>query len=517
MIAAGLLGRKSGGGFYKRVKAPAGGAAGVQFWGLDFETLEYREPITPQFARLDQAAQIEDLEARITFLIEKDDRVGRLVWASVKNVLLYAAYTVPEISESLISVDRAMRWGYSWEMGPFELWDVLGFDRIVERIEAEGESVSDWVKGLLDTETRKFYSLKNGRKTQYLPTSGGYQLIPDDPRILPTSRLVRETGAYIEISPEARLFDLKDGVAHLQIDKELTVDGKAVHDTFNSALSRAEAEFDGVLVSKLENLTSAGVSIPMLIDLIRNQDFDSIGNSIDRMNELHLLIQSFAKPIVFAGIGQVTGAGTSIALSAASMSVDAEIRIGFEEAAYGLIPVAGGCKDLMQRAFEPLTHAPSLDPLQFLRHLFNLVFKAKVSNSAMEAREMGFLSERDDIVMNRDHVIRRAKDKVISLAALGVKTTPIERTAFVLGERGKAALGASIYLRHQSGYVSDYDKFIAEKLIHILSGGSLTSPQWVDGMYIVELEREAFLSLCGEEKTLARLEHNAKRGKRLKN
>jgi 3-hydroxyacyl-CoA dehydrogenase len=199
------------------------------------------------------------------------------------------------------------------------------------------------------------------------------------------------------------------------------------------------------------------------------------------------------------------------------MSVDAEIRIGFEEAAYGLIPVAGGCKDLMQRAFEPLTHAPSLDPLQFLRHLFNLVFKAKVSNSAMEAREMGFLSERDDIVMNRDHVIRRAKDKVISLAALGVKTTPIERTAFVLGERGKAALGASIYLRHQSGYVSDYDKFIAEKLIHILSGGSLTSPQWVDGMYIVELEREAFLSLCGEEKTLARLEHNAKRGKRLKN
>jgi len=214
MIEAQMLGRKTGSGFYKRVKTPEG----MQFWGLDLESLEHREALTPQIPRLDQAFQIQDLTERIRFLISKDDRLGQLAWASLKNVLLYAAYVSPEISESLLSVDRALRWGYSWELGPFELWDALGVEEIVRRMEAAGQTVAEWVREVLDAGTNSFYKSENGKRYQHSISSSGYQVIPDDPRILPLTAMRSKGGGDIEITSTIRLLDLDDGVAYVQAD-----------------------------------------------------------------------------------------------------------------------------------------------------------------------------------------------------------------------------------------------------------------------------------------------------------
>jgi 3-hydroxyacyl-CoA dehydrogenase len=384
-------------------------------------------------------------------------------------------------------------------------------------MEAEGKGTSDWVREMLGGETKRFYSFEDGRKYQYSPTAAGYQVIPDDLRILPAPILPRDSGASTEITSATHLFDLKDGVAYLRVDTDLISDGKGLTDAFQSALEKVEANFEGLVISKLENLTSAGLSIPKLAERIRGGDFDAIEESLESMIELHGELQSFSKPIVFATFGRVQGAEALIALTSQRICAAAESWIGFEETAIGLLPVGGGCMEMMRRAFMPLNKSSTLEPLPILRQLFEVIGYGKISNSALEAREFGYLSERDDIVNNRDFVLRRAKDKVISLCAEGVKTSVVEKSVYVTGERGKAALGASTYLLQESGFASAHEKCVADKLAHVLSGGNLTSPQWVDENYILDLEKEAFLSLCGEEKTLARLDHYAKTGKRLKN
>lgn len=513
MIDAHLLGRKTGGGFYKRVMTPEG----MQFWGLDLESLEYREPLTPQIPRLDQAFQIQDLAKRIRFLISKDDRLGQLAWASLSNVLLYAAYTIPEISESLLSVDRAMRWGYSWEMGPFELWDALGVEEIVRRMEAQGLSVAAWAREMLDAGIESFYKFENGQRYQYSPVSSDYQVLPDDPRILSLTTMRSKSGGAVEISPIVSLLDLEDGVAYLQADAKASANGGEFFNALNAVLERVDREFEGLVISKIGKLTSAGISISKLAEWIGDQDFDAIEKSLNSMTGLHTKIRSFPKPIVFAGMGRVTGAEALLALSTAQICANAETNLGFDEVAFGLLPAAGGCKELMRRVFTPIMHIPGLDPLSILRHVFDVIAYAKVSDSAVEAREFGFLTARDDVVMNQDHVLRRAKNKVMTRIEEGLKSSAVDRSIYMLGERAKAALDLSIFLLHEAGYASDHDQLITHKLVHILSGGGLTSPQWVDEKHVMELEREAFLSLCGEEKTLARIEHFGKTGKRLRN
>lgn len=513
MIEAQMLGRKTGSGFYKRVKTPEG----MQFWGLDLESLEYREALSPQIPRLDQALQIQDLTERIHFSIAQDDRLGQLAWASLRNVFLYAAYVSPEISESLLSVDRALRWGYSWELGPFELWDALGVEEIVRRVEAEGQTVAEWVKEMLDAGINSFYKSENGKRYQVSPSSSGYQVIPDDPRILSLTTMRSKVGGDIEITSTIRLLDLDDRVAYLQVDAKASANGGEFFSALNAVLEHVDREFEGLLISKIGNLTSAGTSIGQLAEWIGDQDFDAIEKTLNSMMELHIKIRSFPKPIVFAGMGRVTGAEALLALSATHICASAENNLGFDEVAFGLLPAAGGCKEMMRRSLTPIKRFPNLDPLPILRHIFDVIAYAKVSGSAEEAREFGFLIERDDVVMNQDHVLRRAKNKVMTRIAEGLKSSAVDRSIYVLGERAKSALEVSIFMLHEAGFASDHDQHIAKLLVHILSGGDLTSPQWVDEKHIMELEREAFLSLCGDAKTLERINHFVKTGKRLRN
>lgn len=513
MIDAHMLGRKTGSGFYKRVKTPEG----LQFWGLDLETLGYRETRIPQIPRLEGASQINDLTGRIRFLISEDDRLGQLAWASLSNVFRYAAYTIPEISESLLSVDRAMRWGYSWEMGPFELWDALGVEELVQRIEAEGQVVAEWVRQMLDDGNHGFYKSENGQRYQYSPSSTNYQVISDDPRILPLTTMRTKSSDVIEISPIVSLLDLDDGVAYLQVDTKASTRGGGFFSDVKAVLERVDREFEGLVISKFGDLTSAGVPIGQLAELMNDRDYDAIRKSLDRMMALHTGFRSFPKPIVFTSMGRATGVETLLAMSATHICASAETNLGFQETAFGLVPAAGGCKELMRRTLMPIKRFPNLDPLPILRHIFDITAYAKVASSAVEARELGFLTDCDDVVMNQDHVLRRAKDKVIAMFAQGLKSAAIDSSVYALGERAKAALDVSVFMSREAGFASSHDEHIAQKLVHILSGGDLTSPKWVDEKYIMALEREAFLSLCGEEKTLARIEHFLKTGKRLRN
>ncbi len=513
MIEAKLLGRKTKAGFYKRVKTPEG----MQFWGLDLESLEYREPQLHDFPRLEKASQITELAERIRFLISEEDRVGMLVWASVKNSLMYAASCIPEISDSLISVDRAMRWGYAWEIGPFELWDALGVQEMVQRIEAGGHTVADWVQEMIDAGIKSFYKLADGERYQYSPSSSDYQLIPDDPRVLSLTNLREKSGSGIKIRPKVSLLDLDDGVAFLDIEAHSKGDTGKISNAIESALELVIRDYEGLVISKNESLTSAGIPAAQLLELIRQENFSALDNSLERMQALHVAIRSFPLPVVFVSSGRVTGGDAILALASSQICTSAETYMGYEEVALGLLPPAGGCKELMRRVFTPILRISGLDPLPALRHIFDVIAYAKVSGSALEAREFGLLTERDEVVINQDHLLARAKNMVLAKVVSGLGLTAPDTSVYVMGERGKAVLEVSIYLLREAGYASEHDQLIAHKLAHILCGGDLTSPQWVDEKQIMDLEREAYLSLCGEEKTLARIEHFMKTGKRLRN
>jgi 3-hydroxyacyl-CoA dehydrogenase len=484
----GRLGDKSGQGFYKK--------GGKSIETLDLQTGEYRPRLEPDLPSIAEAKKIKSLPERLRFVLKLDDKVGALARHVVYNSLAYAARRIPEITDDIVNVDRAVRWGFSHDLGPFELWDALGVRETTEAIRASGIAVAPWVTQML----------ASGQETFHASVS-----IPSDPRILHLA-----DGKVVRENRGASLIDIGDGVLCLEFHTKMnTLDADVRSMIIESVQELENGAWAAMVIGNEGGDFCVGAN---LAGGFGSRESDAVNRSVKGTQDALMAVRFCAKPIVTAPFGRTLGGGAEVAMAGARIVASAETYIGLVEVGVGLIPGAGGCKELIRRVVSPaMKQTPNADPLPFVQNVLQTIGAAKVSSSAAEARSLGFLSPADRIVMNRDHLLAEAKEEAIELAAHGYTPPVREKSCYAVGRDVLAALKAGIYVLQQGAYMSEYDAFISRKLASILCGGDLSSGQWVDEQFLLDREREVFVALCSEPKTLERIQYMLSTGKPLRN
>ena len=508
-LERGRLGDKAGQGFYK--KPPKGAKSDIL--SLDLETLEYRERREPDIPSIREALKIKSLPERLAFVLGQDDKAGALARHAVYHTLGYASRRVPEIADRLADIDRAMRWGYSHELGPFELWDALGVRRTAEAMERAGVAVAPWVGEMLDAGHETFYRRDGGALSFYDPARKDYVTEAPDPLKLGLAHL-KSSGRVVRGNRGASLVDLGDGVACLEFHTKLnTLDGD-VREMLLAAAEEVEAgDWRGLVVGNEAADFSVGANLAGGVE-----DLDAVERAVRGMQEALSALRFCAKPVVTAPAGRTLGGGCEVSMAGARAAAAAETYMGLVEVGVGLVPAAGGCKELVRRVVSPpMRAAGNADPVPFLQQALQTIATAKVSSSAAEARASGYLTEADLLVMNRDHQLAEAKRLVLELSDAGYAPPARGKTCYAAGRDALAALRAGLYIMQQGGYMSEYDLHVSRKVAWVLCGGGVSSAQWVDEQYLLDLEREAFVSLCGEPKTRERIAHMLATGKPLRN
>ncbi len=513
MIERGWLGNKAGQGFYKRVETPEG----PQYWPLNLETLEYEPPRKPRWDSVGQALKIEDLRERLRFLAAQEDRAAQLVRDVLDFFLAYAAYVAPEVADDIVAVDQAIRWGFNYELGPFETWDALGVAETAARIEARGWPLAEWVRTFLAAGNRTFYQYENGRVVGYYDfRTGSYRPWIPHPRVIVLKDLKAE-GRVLERNPSASLIDLGDGVLGLEFHTKANALDPDIFALMQRALERLDREdWAGMVIGNQGEHFCAGANVFLIAASAQQGMFEAIEQGVRAMQNLMMTMRYFHKPIVVAPFGMTLGGGAEVAMHGARMVAAAETYIGLVEVGVGLIPAGGGCKEMIRRVLTPVMQTENADPLPFLRRIFETIGTAKVATSAEEGRALGFLGEGDRIVMNPDFLLEEAKREVLHLAESGYRP-PLKARLYAAGRDLLAALRVGVWQMREARYISEHDAKIGEKLAYVLCGGDHPEPMWVDEEHFLDLEREAFLSLCGEPKTQERIWHFLQTGRILRN
>ena len=490
MLSRGWLGEKAGQGFYKRVGPQR------EIHALDWKSFEYRPAwrVKPP-----AAADVADLPARLKTLVNAQDRAGSFLWRLFRDVLLYSAERIPEISDRVVEIDRAMRWGYGHTYGPFELWDALGFTETCDRIEQDGFPLPTSIARMRQAGAASFY-LPAGLRTEYFDLgSAAYRELEERPGILQLHVLKRAHGV-VKSSAGASLVDLGDGVLCCEFHSKVNALGEDAISMLHAGLEETERNFEAMVVANQGEHFSAGADLLLLLSAIQNGDWDDLDGSIRRFQQCHMGLKYAAKPVVAAPFGRTLGGGAEVVLHATRSQASAELYMGLVEVGVGLIPAAGGCKETVLRLKDP-------------RRIFELIGTAKVSGSAAEAQDLGLLHKADGITMNPERLLADAKRLALSLVSTHAPGAP--RTNVPTGgEAAYAAMKLAAWSMKEAGYISDHDFAIAEKLAFVISGAKRDSVTEQD---LLDLEREAFLSLCGTEKTQARIQHMLKTGQPLRN
>ena len=515
MIAEGALGEKSGSGFYKK-STDASGARVILTRNL--ETGAYEPQKKVRFPSLGQARRIDDLGARVKFLCEADDAAGKLAWACTSDTLIYAANRVPEIADDIVNIDRGMRWGFAWDMGPFETWDALGVAESVARMEAEGKTVPAWVKAMLAAGRASFYSRgANGKMTAWDPSQGAPYEVPLAPEWTFLSD-VRAAGGVVRDSGSAGLLDLGDGVACLEFHSKMN----AIDDDIISQYEMALDELDSgrwkalVVGNQGGNAFCAGANLLMVGMAAGGGMWDELNGMVSRLQNTLQRAKYSDHPVVVAPRGLTLGGGCEVAMQCAATQAAAETYMGLVEVGVGLIPAGGGCKEMLSRVLGDIPDGVEYDPNPFIQGIFKSMGLARVATSAEEARQIGYLRPTDRTTLDPDALIYDAKRLALGLADGGYKA-PRKRRFKVPGASGRAAIELFLYGMHEGGYATDHDLTVAKKLAYVLTGGDVPSGTWLTEDQILDLEREAFLSLCGTEATQARIQHMLTTGKPLRN
>jgi 3-hydroxyacyl-CoA dehydrogenase len=504
LVKRGWLGNKSGQGFYKQVKTDKG----REFLALDLHSMEYKPQEKVYHDSVMEAESCESLGERMRLLVSKDDPAAKLVWHGTAHYLAYASHRVPEIADDIVSIDNAMKWGFAHEAGPFEIWDMLGVADTVARMEREGLQVAPWVKEMLAGGHPTFY--EDGR--HYDLGTQDYAAAPPNPNIL---RLGQQQ--VINQNDSASLLDLGDGVACLEFHTKMNSLDEGIVEIATVALEEVNRNFAGMVVGNQGESFCAGANVMMIGLAAENQQWDKIDETARALQGFLMAIRYSPRPVVTAPFGYTLGGGCEVAMAGSRIVAHAESYVGLVEVGMGLIPSGGGCKELLRRVVSPPLQTPNADPLPFLQRVFETIGTAKVATSAEEARQMGFFGPADRVVMNRDHLLAEAKRTVLQMASEGYHPPVRGKPIYAAGERLLAALRLAVYSMLQSKYISDYDAHVGKKLAYVLCGGNLAAAAWVEEQYILDLEREAFISLCGEEKTRERIWHFLNTGKTLRN
>jgi 3-hydroxyacyl-CoA dehydrogenase len=534
MARRGWLGDKTGQGFYKRVK----GGGDKEILSLDVHTMEYRPRQKARFASLEAAKGVENTRERLRMLIgpllegQKGDKAQQFLWGAMSETCLYAARRVPEISDSIVDVDRAMRWGFGWELGPFQSMDAIGVSAFAAQVKKEGRSLPPVVEKLLASGRNSFYESSKGATTVFDIARGTASNV-EEPKGVLILKSLRDAGREVERNSGASLIDLGDGVVCCEFHAKMNAIGADLIAMLHKGLKRLETDFEAMVIANQAENFSVGANLMLVLVGAQEQEWDDIHLGVKQFQNVNLALKYAPKPVVAAPQGMALGGGCEIGLHTARIQAAAEAYIGLVEAGVGLIPGGGGTKEMLIRANEhaggtllsPLASSDSdLDLFHALRPIFETIAMAKVGTSAEESRDLGFLRREDGISMNRDRLVADAKEAALALVRAGyqppaaswqegAQTTQIK----VLGEQFLSAAKLAIHLLVRGGYASEYDAQVARKLANILAGGALTAPQLVSEQYVLDLEREAFVSLCGEKKTQERMAHTLKTGKPLRN
>ncbi len=510
MKEKGWLGAKSGQGFYLKKKDKAGST----IYELNPETLEYEDRNKLKTAAIEMAKQQKDSHRKLkTLLSQKGDLAGDLVWSILKPVLIYSAELTGEIADDILAIDNAMKWGFGWEHGPFETWDAIGLRASVERMQAEGEKIPDWVLQLLADGNESFYKKDNGNVYYY--DKGTYkQNVVNKKEI--NLRLLKDVQGVIKKNTGASLIDLGDGVACLEFHSKSNAIGLDIIQMVNFAIEEVDKNFEGLVIGNQGKNFCVGANLAMMLMEAQDDNFFELDMVIRHFQNMTMEIKYANKPVVVAPFNITVGGGAEVTLPAASIQASAETYMGLVEFGVGLIPGGGGTKELYLKQLRQLPKGIKFDLSKVANDVFEKVATAKVSTSAAEAREYGFLDQGDRISVNADHLLHDAKENVLALVNSGYRPPKPEKIP-VVGDAGYAAMVLGAKNLYLSGYASEHDLKIAEKLAYVLSGGRIKEGTEIDEQAMLDLEREAFLSLIGEPKTQQRMQHMLLKGKPLRN
>jgi len=511
MIEKNWLGNKTGQGFYKRIKS----AEGKETLALDYKTLEYHPTQKIKYPSLDAAKAASGAANKIKALVYAEDRGGQFAWKVVSDSLLYAARRIPEIADDVYNVDNAMKWGFNWELGPFETWDAIGVEESVARMKKEGKAIPPLVKNLLAKKKKTFYVRKNGQVSFFDLQSGKYKKVVENPQVILLSSL-KERKKLVKSNAGASLIDMGDGVACLEFHSFMNAIGQEIIEMIHESLKIVEKDFVGMVIGNHAERFSVGANLLMLVGEIVKSNWAGIGGAIKSIQDAMMAMKYFEKPIVAAPHGLALGGGCEVCLSSHRIVAALETYMGQVEIGVGLLPGAAGNKEVYIRCIEGIPDGVTPDLLPFLRKAFENIAMAKVSTSAEEARKLGFLRPTDKVTANVDHLLYDAKQMVLAMVMEGFKP-PRPRLIPVAGDGGRAAIKYMANTMRQGGFISEYDEFIAGKLAYVLTGGDVLSGAMITEQQMLDLEREAFVSLCGEKKTQERISHMLKTNKPLRN
>jgi 3-hydroxyacyl-CoA dehydrogenase len=530
MIERGLLGNKTKAGFYRRQK---GEKDKREIWAIDGQTLDYKPAEKVKLPSLEMAKNIEATPERIKTLVWSKDRAGGFLWKTISRTLCYAADRIPEIADTVVEIDRAMQWGFNWELGPFEVWDAIGVEKSVAKLKEEGKSVPANVEKMLDAGAKSFYKQENGQRFYFDFPSSQYVPAADPPGTIILKALkdrgtavspvnhaqdARATSGVIKKNSGASLIDLGDGVACLEFHSKMNSIGGDTLEMLKSALTEVEKNFVGLVVGNQGQNFSVGANLMLMLMEAQDENWEELDLIGRYFQQSVMSLRYSPKPVVVAPFQMVFGGGCEMVLHADRVRASAETYIGLVEVGVGIIPAGCGTKEMLVRALDSIPKdMKDADPFPFVKRAFETIALAKVATSAEEARGFGFLSEDDTVSMNRDRLIADAKKEVLALAASGY-VQPQQRTDILaLGNPALATLKLGVHMMKKAGYISDHDALIGEKLARILTGGDLNHATRVSEQYLLDLEREAFLSLIGTRKSQDRIAHMLKTGKPLRN
>ncbi len=505
ILARKWFGNKSGQGFYKKKDG--------EIFTLEPGTMDYRPQKKAVFPSLEMVRPLENPAERIANLVRIKDRPGLFLWKTISAFLAYAANRIPEISDDIVSIDNSMKWGFSWSQGPFEVWDAIGVQESVERMHQEGLHLPAWIDQLIARPEPRFYNTENGNRSYWDVLSGDYKPEPHPEGILILSRRKQERGV-IKKNAGASLIDLGDGVACLEFHSKVNSIGTDTIQMVRAALEIVEKDYEGLLIANQGEHFSVGANLMLVLLEAQEGNWDEMNLAVKAFQQMAMSLRYSAKPVVAAPFALALGGGCEIVMGADAVHSAAEVYAGLVEVGVGLIPAGGGTKEILARHLSKVP--PGGDPLPYLRKAFETVATAKVSRSALDAKKLGYFAESDTFSMNGDRVAQDAKSIVLQLSKSYRQPQP-RKDILLTGRAGFAYLQMGIFLMKEAGAVSEYDAKIGEKLAWIMTGGDLAEPTMVDEQFVLDLEREAFLSLLGERKTQERIQHMLKKGKPLRN
>ena len=505
MVEKGWLGSKSGQGFFYK--------KGKDIFELNYETLEYEPTKKLKAPSIEMSKQAKGTANKLKALVYADDRAGQLLWNILSPTLLYSAQLLGEIADDIVAIDRAMKWGFGWELGPFEMWDAIGVKQSVEKMKAEGRQVPSWVEHFLASGYETFYKREHGFVSYY--DRGQYKPVEENEKVIHIQRLKEQKGV-IKKNSGASLIDLGDDVALLEFHSPNNAIGFDIVQMINYALEEVDRNYKGLVIGNQGKNFCVGANLAMILMEAQDDNYFEIEMVVRQFQQAMMNIKYSTKPVVVAPFAMTLGGGTEICLPASRIQAAAETYMGLVEVGVGLIPGGGGNKELYMKHLSGMPNGVEFDLQKVANKVFETIAMAKVSTSAAEARELNFLNAQDSISINGDHLIHDAKQTVLALYESGYKP-PMRRKIPVVGETGYATLLLGAQGMYHSGYISEHDLKIAKKLAYVIAGGSVPYGTEVDEQYLLDLEREAFLSLVGEPKTQARMQHMLVKGKPLRN